>query len=88
MRGKPIYTTTIPILVVRERALAEKRADLDQELKPLGLRIVNADRGFAIADTDGNIVQRGTEFSPTMTLNDVQMWIRRRALRRARSERQ
>jgi hypothetical protein len=62
MRGNPIYTTSIPISVVRERALAEKRADLDQELKPLGLRIVNADRGFAIADTDGNIVQGGTEF--------------------------
>jgi hypothetical protein len=83
MRGKPIYTTSIPISVVRERALAEMRADLDQELRPLGLRIENADRGFAIAGTDGKIVQRGTEFSPTMTLNDVQMWIRRRASTKA-----
>jgi len=31
--------------------------------------------GFAIADDKGKIVQSGTAFSPTMTLDDVHGWI-------------
>jgi hypothetical protein len=55
---------------------SDRESRLARSLKRLGHRLEKLARGgFAIADDKGKIVQSGTAFSPTMTLDDVHAWI-------------
>ncbi len=55
---------------------SDRESRLARSLKRLGHRLVKlASGGFAIGDDKGKIVQSGTAFAPTMTLDDVHAWI-------------
>jgi hypothetical protein len=71
-----------------ERLEAQMRAELDQQLSQWRLKVVNTNSAYSIADLKGNVVERGTEFSPTMTLQSVKLWIAKHQTLHARHQQQ
>jgi hypothetical protein len=55
---------------------SEREARLARSLKRLDHRLVKRPGGFAIADQNGKIIEGGTVFAKSLSLDDVEAWIK------------